>query len=209
MSLRRIVPLAIILCLSFGINALAHSIIFTHTGEGTIDGTLAGVPFTTHAFTIIAFGDTDDRHQNEGGAAFFINHSFAIVDIEGVGVLTFTTPTRTWTAFQLLGFGHAFAPGSGNNLYDGPFDQSFMGGWDMLSSIGPFEGIGFLGQWELEPVITNHGVLVFHNGSTNATFRASVTTPEPSSLFLITSGLCALGIRLRRSFTRETQDEGE
>lgn len=56
--------------------------------------------------------------------------------------------------------------------------------WDMLSSIGPITGSGYLGN--ASGVITTGGALFFNFEAMSATFTATVgkTVPEPASWLL-------------------------
>jgi hypothetical protein len=162
----------------------AEPILFTHSGVGS--GSLNSVPFFSRSFTINAVGDTSARAGILAG--WSIDHASAAIDIDGVGTLTFTVPTRTFVNQSTPTVGFSRGSVSGLDLFNGPSAPS-LATWDMLSSIGPLSGNGFFIQWTSTPVNTTGGVLVFAN-ATNApaTFQATVI-PEPASITLIAISL--------------------
>jgi len=126
--------LLFILCvLAMATTASADIITFIHECNTSVTGTLDGEPFEA-TFTITASGDTDDRDTN--GLDFWIDHTSASIEIDGVGTFDFVTPTRTFANndFEVVGFSRAGA--NGTDLFNGPSHRDF-GAWDMLSSIGP------------------------------------------------------------------------
>ena len=149
----------------------ASPIHFTQTGLSG-SGSVGGSLFTNRSFTFSATGETDHR-VDIPGVGYYIDHLFARVNIEGVGVLDIVTPTFSFVnnSFGLVGFSR-----SGGDLYNGPIDSSF-GIWDMLSSIGPIGGATTLLQWNLAPVETSAGIITFSTGNTSGTFRAQVDIP--------------------------------
>lgn len=78
---------------SYNPAAVANQITFIHTGVGS--GSLGRTSFAATEFTITAIGDTANRQQ-VGSDVYFIDHDSAVIDISGVGVLTFVSPTRTF-----------------------------------------------------------------------------------------------------------------
>lgn len=186
----RMIP-ALFLTLAFSLSAHAVPIVFVHTGAGS--GSLAGTPFTDASFTITSVGDTADRQSFAAG--YFIDHISSSIDISGVGVLTFLTPTRTFVnVMPQVGFSRAGA--SGQDLYNGPTDAAFAG-WDMTTSIGTVTGLITLLQWGSSPVSTSAGVLLFADGTQTGTFTATV--PEPGTLALAAIALLGIAIVTRIS----------
>ena len=153
---------------------------FIHSGMG--HGTIGGTTFNTTPFTITALGDTDNR-ASPSPSNFYINHSLASIDIDGVGSFQFITGTRTFLA-QFSGIvGFSRAGDTGIDLYNGPF-SSQLWTWDMLTGIGPLFGGGNLDYWDIGQVVTSGGVLEFEHSTWAATFQA-IIVPEPASAALI------------------------
>jgi hypothetical protein len=174
----------------------ADPITFIHTGSGS--GTLGGAEFGAVAplpFTITATGDTDDRQTAPHGV-FFIDHLTASISIDGLLDSALLIETRTYVNNTIGSVGFSRAGVGGFDLFNGP---QIPLPWDMLTTIGPISGNGFLTQWTSNDVLTTGGVLVFNQGDSSATFQAIVgePVPEPTTLTLLTTGLLA-GLSARR-----------
>ena len=189
------IVLSLVLLLATAAGASATPISYTDTGFGS--GTLNGVAFggaAPLAFTITALGDTANR-LSCGGACLSNDNTSASITITGLGTFAFVTPTRFFANVGIVGFSRAGVGGA--DLFDGPNIPA----WDMLTSLGPIAGTGTLLQWGNAPVVTSGGTLVFNNGSSAATFTATVgpqsTVPEPATLLLLGSGLVATSLRQR------------
>jgi hypothetical protein len=173
-------------------DALAAPIVFTFSGVGS--GSVGDTAFSDAAFTITAYGDTDNRQPSRG--SFFIDHSSAMVSIAGIGDVHLITPTRTIAYRDGVPPRSLFvrAP-SGLVLFNGPADAAVFGAWDMLSSVGPVVGTGILLQWDdpsFPPFDTDAGTLVFEfSQEVPATFQA-ILIPEPSTAMLLATGILAL-----------------
>ncbi len=149
--------LCVALSLGLASQAVAGLITFTHAAQGSITGTLDGVPFVATEMLITATGDNDNRQSF--GTGFFIDHDTANISIPGLGSFDFVTGTRTFinNQNQIVGFSRAGFGGA--DLMNGPTDPSFAT-WDMLSSIGPITGLGETLQWTIGDILTTGGVLV-------------------------------------------------
>ena len=169
-------------------------IVFVH--QGVANGSLDGTPFSSSLFVIVAHGDTDERHSfaeaGMPGPGWWIDHSDASISIVGVGDFEILTSTRTFVNDTLERVGFSRSGGGGLDLFNGPND-AVLGQWDMRSSIGPLEGAGELFTWAASPqVVTSGGVLIFNDGTSEATFTAVVPESEILSLFAIFGSTYAL-----------------
>lgn len=182
--------LTFVACAALSGSAIAAPIVFVHTGKGS--GTIDETPFSDADFTITAIGVTENR-EFDPPDVFWIDHNSAWIEMSGLGLLNFVTATRTFVNQSSPIVGFSRAGDFGADLYNGPTNDAFAT-WDMLSSIGPFNGTANLLQWLSAPVVTDAGVLVFTSGSSDATFQATVV-PEPASAFPMMIGIFALGLR--------------
>ena len=151
-------------------SAAAATIVFTHESSGS--GTLDGVPFFDRAFTIVATGDTANRQIQIAGV-FFIEHTSVTIEIAGLGTFDILSPTRTFVNQPAALAGFSRAGLSGADLLNGPTD-GLLASWDMLGSIGPLAGDGYLLQWGNQPVNTSGGVLAFVSQGTMVRFTATI-----------------------------------
>lgn len=196
-ALRVARALALGLC-GLAINTFGASITFSHTGVGS--GSIGSIEFSERAFTLTAVGDTSTRVTlNPNAFGYAIDHVSAAITISGVGNFTLVSPTRTFVNNEYSLVGLARAGATQSDLFNGPTNPS-LGSWNMLSSIGPVNGSGFLLQWDNFPlVMTDGGILNFQSGSTVVTFQA-VVVPEPGCAALLIIGVGA-GVRFRRRLT--------
>lgn len=167
----------------------ANPITFIHTGSGT--GRIGELSFEDAAFTLTSYGETDDRQSYSAG--YFIDHLISTIDIDGVGLFTFVTATRTFINDNSDIVGFSRAGENGLDLFNGPGSATFDG-WDMTTSIGPVFGSGFLLQWLSFDVFTDGGLLIFVDGESDASFQAIVHgVPTPGTLALLSvAGLILL-----------------
>lgn len=175
---------------AFVADASATPITYVETGLGS--GTLGGVAFGSLAplsFTITASDNT--LNVTSCGAGCLRNDStLANIQINGLGTFQFTSATAFFANVDTVGFARGGL--AGEDLFDG----LVTGAYDMVSSFGPIPGTASLLQWALPAVVTTGGVLVFNDGTSSATFTASVgnaSVPEPSTLAFFGAGLFGLG----------------
>jgi hypothetical protein len=180
--------------------AKAAPIVFSHRGMGA--GSIGGVPFPSSRFEITAFGDTSARLIGTTSYVFYIPHTAARIDIEGLGSFQFTSSTRTFVNQDTPIAGFSRGSVLGSDLFNGPEASNFFS-WDMLTSIGPITGVGYLTQWASgDVVITTGGALRFvETAVVQTTFQATVI-PEPSMIVLAATGVISattIGRRNRRN----------
>jgi hypothetical protein len=177
-------------------HAFTAQLSFTHSAIGS--GNIGGIPFTNASFSIFELVDTGDRvaFTNQGG--FSIIDTSASINIAGLGLFHFTTPTRTFVNNVLGLVGFSRGSGDLSDLFDGP-GSSVFDTWNMLTPIGPITAdSGELTQWSRSPVTTDGGVLVFNNARPiNATFQATLV-PEPSSFVLLLGAMVWVAFKQRR-----------
>jgi MYXO-CTERM domain-containing protein len=155
--------------------AHADLITFTHTGSGS--GTLNSSMFGPSNFTIVSTADTNNRESHSSG--YYIEHDSATIMIDGLGTYDITDATRTFVNYnhQIVGFSRG---NDGTDLFNGPSDPAFLV-WEMLTSVGPVTGTGDLLQWGTG-INTSGGILYFYNGSSSATFTATIPAPGVMAL---------------------------
>jgi hypothetical protein len=194
----------------------AVPVTFIHIADGgsftgLLDDGTTETPFEVDDFTIRATGDTAAR-QTQAPGVFFIDHFSAQIEIPTVGSFTFLTPTRTFVNQGDNEVGFSRAGSSGDDLLNEvAFDAGVFASYDLLTSIGPVFGDGFIIQWLLSPVQVTDGTtvfqLVFDNGfPENASYQAIVEdggqVSEPGTLGFLALGLVALRRASRRSRSR-------
>jgi len=160
------------------VSASADVITFVHECNTPVTGTLNGEPFEA-TFVMTASGDTDDRQSDTG--VFWIVHSSASIEIDGVGTFDFITPTRTVVNNDFGSVGFSRAPRD-DDLFVGPLNEPEFETWDMLSSIGPiFDDDGVIGQWDHPNVETTGGILfIEYEEDLSVTFTATVVPVAPT-----------------------------
>ena len=124
-------PLASIFILAF----TSAPILFTFHGSGS--GTVGAAPFQNAKFSITAIGDTDSRLQHTLHRVYWIEHISAQIDLDGIGVLSFDSPTRTYVNNESGGVGFSRGTVLGEDLYNSAINFPNLRTWNMLTSFGP------------------------------------------------------------------------
>ena len=179
----------------------AQAVPITYSFAGSGSGTLAGASFTDAAFEALVYGETDDiLHPDPTLGAQGMHDLAATIEIEGVGLLTFTYPAFIFGGFNYLGnpLGNVgFGTSDGGNLIS--VFHSTLAGYDLASSFGPLWGWN-MSLSQFEDISTNLGMLTFASMS-GVTFEAAVGSsqvPEPGLLLLVGTGFaCLVGWRWR------------
>jgi hypothetical protein len=205
----------------FSFTRSAHATPIEYEITGTASGQIGTTTFTNATVDFVGMGDTANVTSFViSGSTVFANPLTAFsVTIGGVGTATITPKSAMWalpggfgtpTPFVVLGredkvggvpvldsiTGLAIVGGSGLSGYEGTTDLGPITG---IGGIG-FPACGGVGQ---DPcVATSLGLLSFTSNFSNpptgiATLDVTNPIPEPTTLFLLGSGLVALTGRYR------------
>jgi hypothetical protein len=158
----------------------------TTTGSGSLDGTV----FINALVTLTFVGDT----TNVTGTTIFQLPGTATLSVGGIGSDTFTDNIQVVVNQTFTDGGFGDFTNSAAIIFT--FNPAFAT-YSLTSSIGPLSGSSALGLPSVDNTV--HGTFNLKSAGTS-TFTATVTTPEPSLLFMVGTGLLALvGLSWRRN----------
>jgi hypothetical protein len=185
--------------------ASAAAVEIVQTGVAT--GLVGNVSFSGANFTLTGFSDTSTRtpFSVNGTTGYFIFNSSSSIVINGAGTFQILSPTSYFVnnTNQIAGFDNDLTtspltfPENQVDLFYSPI-RTALATWNMATSIGPLVGTGELLQWGDDPVQTDGGIIHIVGQSTNSSFQAFVTVPEPASISLLVLGSFALMRRRSR-----------
>jgi hypothetical protein len=172
----------------------SHAIPITYVEQAVATGSLGGVNFTDGNVVLSMTGDTTNVTDNP---TTFFNFATLTVNVEGIGLATFTDSTAAVVNQAALDAGFADQTKGAAILFT---SNASFSTYDLSTDIGPLHGPA--GYNESLPFLTTDGLFVLNSFSGSVTFTATTGVPEPSALALLSVGLAGLAgfglIRLRR-----------
>jgi PEP-CTERM motif len=164
----------------------ADASLITYTETDTASGSLGGTPFTDALVTIVFTGDTAD--VTGGGGVFFNEVGTVTVTVAGLGTATFTDSMEINANQSII---PSFV-GIGDNTVAGTIlgtESAGLSSYDLMTSIGPVSGIAVLNPGHHTFNTTSGDFTLTSDVAGTSIFTADATVPEPSSVFLLGSGL--------------------
>lgn len=226
MRLSSLVRAATLALVTIGFATAAHADPITYQISATASGTIGATNFSNALVTLTGTGNTANIVSIFGFA--FAAPITTTVTIQGVGTATITDPTEILSTAIPIDFGAGLFPDVIFGRIDTPpaldsltgigaIGSNALLGYNLATSIGPITaspgGIGFpqlCGTPGHDPCLsTTLGTLRFNSNIDSGgqgTFTATLQpVPEPTSLFLMGSGVAALVSRSRLRKTRGTR----
>jgi hypothetical protein len=193
-----LMALVVALFVSLG-TATARADILTYTETVTASGALDGTAFSDALVTLMLTGNTSDISSAFGGTLFYLAGP-TTVSVAGIGTDTFTdsVPVFDNQLHPFAGFFLQCAPPAAPTCGEvvlATVDNAFAS-YDLSTSIGPITDADTGASSPPLVLKTVGGTFDMTSMSADATF--TVTTPEPSSLLLLATGLIGLGLLTRR-----------
>jgi hypothetical protein len=168
----------------------------TYTESATASGALDGTPFTNSLVTLSLTGDTSSIFAISGG--FQINGT-ATVSVSGGGSDTFSDLIGVYVFNAFAGFTDVTRRNIA--IFGDSSSPSFVG-YGLATALGPISNS--VTDFNLNtPFNTTGGSFDMTALSGNATFTAA-PAPEPSSLFMLATGLGLLGFLARKTLARDS-----